>query len=354
MSVNGQDLDAVDENRLIAGITAALPRSERSRNRLHESDAELVDIGLEATWLAATTDTVAEEITTGLYADPELMGWMAVTVNLSDLAAVGARPVGLLLSLTLDPAWDEAFVGAVSRGIAQACRAHDCGILGGDTNVGSPALGGTALGLVARERAMRRVGMEEGDGVYLTGPVGLGGAYAAAWSAGPPLAGTVPYRPVARLPEAAVIARFASACMDTSDGLMFTLDQLARLNRAALEVRDLDALLHPAAAAICRAAGLPPLLLLSVIHGEFELCFTVPARREEAFRDAMAAAGFAPLCAGRVRVGGSARPGVFVEERAFPGAGVRNLWSRGGSPQEILAGLRSLLAPFGTGGDRSP
>ena len=72
----------------------------------HEADAELVPLG-DGRYLAVTMDVLAEEMEAGLYKEPETMGWILVQANLSDLAAVGATPIGLVLGINLGPEWDD-------------------------------------------------------------------------------------------------------------------------------------------------------------------------------------------------------------------------------------------------------
>ena len=95
--------DPVLENAYIERLVRELPRSPLQLNRLQEADAELIRLPGTTAVVALKTDAIVEEIETGLYADPWLLGWMAVTVNASDLAAVGAEPVGVLLNETLAP-----------------------------------------------------------------------------------------------------------------------------------------------------------------------------------------------------------------------------------------------------------
>ena len=147
-------------------------------NKPHEADAELVDIpGDSEHYLAITIDTVAEEITTGLYQDPYTMGWVTVSACLSDLAAVGAEPLGLVVSVSVEPGRDEAFTSSIAQGMEDACRNLGVFILGGDTNT-TPTISLTAcaLGLVSRERGMTRRGCQPGEDVFITGGVGAGNA----------------------------------------------------------------------------------------------------------------------------------------------------------------------------------
>ena len=90
-------LDSILENKIINNLISEFERSPLQLNKPHESDSEIVLLN-ENTKIAVTTDSISEEISTGFYDDPYLIGWMIVTVNMSDLAAVGATPIGILIS----------------------------------------------------------------------------------------------------------------------------------------------------------------------------------------------------------------------------------------------------------------
>jgi len=267
----------VRENALIASLTASLPRSPRQLNRLQESDAEFLTLP-GSTILALTTDTIAEEIASGLYEDPWLAGWMAVMANFSDLAAVGADPLGILLAETIPPSFSSEDRMRLQQGIREACTACASFVLGGDTNEGKTLqITGTAVGCITDERPLTRVGIRPGDLLFTTGCLGIGNAFAAArFLEGK--ASLPDYRPYARLRQGRRLRPFAAACMDTSDGALATLDQLSRLNNVGFTlVPNWEDLLDPACRALAPALGIPPWVFLAAPHGEFELFFTLPA-----------------------------------------------------------------------------
>ncbi|MCU0291482.1 MAG: AIR synthase related protein [Thermoanaerobaculaceae bacterium] len=341
--------DEVLENRLLERWWAVLPRHPLQQNDLHEADAELLPLPGDVGWLAVTTDTLAEEIALGFVADAETAGWLAAMQSLSDLAAVGAVPLGIVVAVTL-PDGGETLQPALARGLAAACREAGTFVLGGDTNRG-PALAitTTAVGLVDPARALRRVGCRPGDAVYATGRLGGGavGAAAAAARAGalPELGGpgepVPPFRPCARMAEGRMLAGLASACMDTSDSLVATLDQLARLNRVGFAVTArLDDIVEPGALALCRRLGMTPLVALAQLHGELELVFTVPPDRVPELERGAAARGFAPLRLGNV----TAEEALVIDGRTVDGAAVRNLaHAAGGDLKAYVAGLVALV-----------
>jgi len=110
-------LNDIAENRLIEAIAGKFARSPRQLNSRHGADAEIVRLSDTCT-LAITTDSIAEEIAAGLYSDPYLIGWMTVMANLSDLAAVGAEPVGLVISEILDASCSDEFLSRLHEGMS--------------------------------------------------------------------------------------------------------------------------------------------------------------------------------------------------------------------------------------------
>lgn len=315
------DLEKIEENALLSRWSAWLPRAPQQVGAMHESDAELVDLG-DGRLLALTVDAIDEEIHAGLYRDPAVAGYTAVTASLSDLAAVGADPVGVLLCVTLPQAGRDAVQEALARGAAAACRDAGTFVLGGDTNHGEALrISCTAAGTVGRADLRTRVGAAPGEIVYASGPLGLGAALGAAalLGVGPEVASVSDWRPRARVAEGRALRRLATACMDTSDGLVATLDQLARVNGLAIRIETpLEALLAEPARRVVRHLGLPPFVPLAVVHGEYELVFTVPESR---VAELERVPGWSPLRVGRTEPGA----GLWVGDRPVDGAAVRNL-----------------------------
>lgn len=337
-----------DERALIEVLAAGMPRSPAQLNALHESDAELVGLPGTDVVLAVTTDGVVEEIATGLYRDLELAGWMVVAVNASDLAAVGARPVGLLISECLPPDMSAEDVAALQSGIRASASAHGMAVLGGDTNHAADlALTATAIGTVARDALLTRRGARPGDVLCASGPLGIGTAFAfhmmLAGGRGEP----VPFRPCARLAEGAVLPGLASSCMDTSDGVLATIDELMRVNGIGFSwTAHYESVLHPAARQVAQAAGLPEWTMLAGPHGEFELVFTVPADRLVALRRAASAIGWHPLPLGTVTSGTGLRMRDGDRTVTFDTAGIRSLYAAvGGDPERYLRDLLGAYAP---------
>jgi thiamine-monophosphate kinase len=345
MSLN-PSLDLISENRLLGVWGQTLRRRPDQVNRMHEADAELIPLPGTDELLALTTDTLAEEIALGFYRDPETIGWMAATMSLSDLAAVAATPLGLLVAVTLPRDAGPDFQAQLAAGLDAACLAAGTYVLGGDTNFAAEAsITTTAVGLVDRVQALRRTGCLFGDVVYASGLLGAGARVAArALAAGGAAGENAPFRPRARLAEARWLVGFATACMDTSDGLIATLDQLSRLNGVGFEIMaPLPRLLEEGARRTCEELGLDPLVALAQPHGEFELVWTVRQAENDLFLRHARSHGFEPLVVGRT----IAEPVIRVAgdgARVIDAARIRNLIDDVGSdPAKYVPALIAAL-----------
>lgn len=290
-------INEINENMFVQKLVHKFGRSPLQLNKLNESDAELIQIADNQNQvLAITTDSINEEIAIGLYDDPYLTGWMAVMVNLSDLAAVGAKPIGILISEILPKNFSKAALKQLQKGINDACTACDTYILGGDTNFGDQlVLTGIALGTIDKNNFITRIGAKQGDSVYVSGQVGGGNIFALL-----KLLHTeetkYDYKPIARIKEGQIVNQFASCAMDTSDGVLSTLDQLMRLNNVGFELKfDWERSIKHEDIIAAQQNRLPLWLLLAGQHGEFELLFTIPNNIENVFLEEANKQGWNPI-----------------------------------------------------------
>lgn len=330
------------ENVFLRQLSGLFRRSPDQVNQVLESDAELVRLP-DGSILAVTTDCIAEEIDTGLYHDPVHIGWMTVVVNLSDLAAVGASPLGLLLSESLPAGFPPEKLHAVQQGISEACSATGVFVLGGDTNQSTSwQMGGTAIGLIpASEPIIQRKGAGVGDALYCSGPMGLGSAYAFQVLMGSGGA-VVPYRPLPRLKEGGLVRRSGSACIDTSDGFFHALSNLMEINSIGFQIdKPLSEIAHPNAIQISKDKHLPAWIFLAGPHGEFELLFTIPRKNELTFLESAEKMNWKPWRIGVC----TAEPHCALrgtDGRYFPVDALKianSFMETGGDPQRFLTQL---------------
>ncbi len=334
-------LTQLAEVRAIDRLAARFPRHPAQLNVPHGADAELIPFG--DTTLAITVDALGAEWQAGIYRDAYTLGWTAVHASLSDLAAVGAAPVGLLLALTLPPGF--AGLDRLEAGIAEGLAAAGVPVLGGDLNDGPVSLAGCAVGKVDG-RIVTRLGVRPGDILVASRRLGAGNALATVRLLGLPdaLWPEERFRPRAELARGQAWRPHVRALIDSSDGLMSALDHLARLNGVGIAL-DFDPirLADAAAVAAFQAAGLPLWPLLAGEHGEYALVAAVAAADVEAFIAADP---------GAVLLGeATAAPGILVclpdgRRETYDGAFIRNLPDRCGDDWVAYA---QAFRAFGAG-----
>jgi thiamine-monophosphate kinase len=286
------------ENIEVTHLVEGFRKSANQLNGLFESDAELLKLTSDLV-LAITTDSINEEIESGLYSDPDQIGWMVVIANLSDLAAVGALPEGILITLAIPETLKGDFKHQIMQGIQKACQVYDVAVLGGDTNSSSQlALGATALGLIKDGQIMMRSGASSSDILYSTGKFGQGAAYAIEKL----LLGRQQseFYPKARLKESQTVRQFASACIDTSDGFFPAICNLMRQNQIGFQIQEeLIDLVNIESQQTAHAIDQESWIPLAGPHGEFELLFTIPEDQNNDFIETSNIAGWQPTRIGR-------------------------------------------------------
>jgi thiamine-monophosphate kinase len=234
---------------------------------------------------------------------PDLVARKLLRVNLSDLAAKGAVPIGYLLTVAAPRDTPDAWFARFATGLAQDQAEFGAMLLGGDTTStpGPVALSLTAIGHVATGAMVRRVGAQPGDGVWVTGTIGdgaLGLAVAQDRLADP--TGFLLQR--YRLPQPRVgfaIAGIAAAGMDVSDGLVQDLGHICRAGSLSAEI---DAALVPLSEP-ARTAGPDWLPIILSGGDDYELLLAVSPAREAALRHAARAAGIAVTRIGNFSAG---------------------------------------------------
>ena len=237
---------------------------------------------------------------------PERLGHKALAVNLSDLAACGAEPLGYLLALAL-PRADESFVAPFARGLHALADAYGIELVGGDTTAGPLTICITVFGQVAPGRALLRSGAERGDDLWVSGTLGDARLALEVLRGRVALAGedfeTVRRAMELPLPRVALgmaLCGLASSAIDLSDGLVGDLGHVLKSSGVGAEV-DLDALPRSAVLA-AQPAALQQLCLLAG-GDDYELLFTAPPARADAVLAAAAAAGVAVTRCGRIVAG---------------------------------------------------
>ncbi len=296
---------------------------DRIRRRVLVRDDVLLGIGDDAAVLQVPTGrclvVAADTLNAGVHfpedTAPADIGWKALAVNLSDLAAMGAEPAWCTLSLSL-PASDERWLDGFLDGFLELAHAHRVALVGGDTTRGPLSISVTVHGFVAPGRALRRDAARVGDDVWVSGTLGDAAAALAQWREGVARDAFLRARldrPTPRIALGRALADVAHACIDVSDGLLADLAHVCRASGVGARI-ELDRL--PWSDALRTAFDGDARHAMQAGGGDdYELCFTASTElRDEVERAARDAAtpvarigriveGEAP-CA--VRVDGSA------------------------------------------------
>jgi len=227
-----------------------------------------------------THDTIAEGVHFLPHDPPASVGWKLVAVNLSDLAAKGAKPAGALLSLTIaGPGdWEQSFLG----GIEAACESYGLPLLGGDTialPVGAPrVLGLTAIGRAAAN-VPERAGGRPADALWLVGTVGDAAAGLALLQDDREATGAlvdIYRRPVPQLGAGQALAPHAHAAMDISDGLLLDASRMAQASGCTIAI-ELDQLPLSSAFVAERGQDLSARLFAATGGDDYALLAALPS-----------------------------------------------------------------------------
>lgn len=229
--------------------------------------------------LVAAVDSLVDSVHFPHGSPPASVGHRALAVNLSDLAAMGARPAWALLALTL-PEADEAWLSEFAEGMAALARAHDVALVGGDTTSGPLCVTVQVLGHVPHAAALLRSGGSAGDALFVSGTPGDAaaglsveqGKLTATDAAAAYLRERFLY-PTPRVALGECLRRYASACIDVSDGLLGDAAKLARASGCGVELAYHEV---PVSEALVHAIGDERARELALTGGDdYELCFSV-------------------------------------------------------------------------------
>lgn len=271
----------MDEFSLIETYFRPLAKNTASLNLT--DDCALVSLA-EGYELAVTTDAICEGVHFIGDEDPALIARKALRVNLSDLAAMGAKPLHYFLALMLPKHTQETWLAAFTAGLAQDQQEFSITLAGGDTTAthGPLACSITALGLVPQGKALKRSGAKAGDDIYVSGTLGdsaLGLLALEEKASGQEFLIERYLLPQPRLELGRQLIGIASAAMDISDGLMQDLGHICKASGVGAQ---LEAMHLPLSA----SARTHPLAWNLALCGgdDYELLFTAPGSKQAAIR----------------------------------------------------------------------
>jgi thiamine-monophosphate kinase len=270
--------------------------------------------------LVLTTDGVISGV--HVFADdrPENIGRKALRMNLSDLAAKGASPIGFLLSLALPAVIDEAWLAAFAAGLGEDAERYGCPLLGGDTDrtPGLTSVSIAAFGAVPHGKMVQRSTAKPGDLIIVSGTIGdaaLGVLLrrdenlAKRWRLSDAMSSHLKQRyllPEPRNALAHAVLQCASAAIDVSDGLAGDLAKLCRASGVAAEI---DVARVPLSDAVRATIAAEPATIESALTGgdDYEIVLTLAADKLATLRAAAHSAGVAVTEIGRMTAGEGAR-----------------------------------------------
>ncbi len=228
--------------------------------------------------LVTSIDTLVAGVHFPLITKPEDIGYKALAVNLSDMAAMGATPVWMTLALTC-PEVDAIWLQKFSQGLLELAQANQVSLIGGDTTRGPLTITIQIAGLVPSNTALKRSGAKPGDSIYVTGTIGDAGLGLAAINQQITLSKSAQEytisrlnRPTPRLQEGQLLRGIANSAIDISDGLIADLGHILAASNVGASLQ-IDKL--PLSKPLRESVSNETALELALNAGDdYELCFT--------------------------------------------------------------------------------
>lgn len=274
------------EKRLITMIDSIMPASPLRKNICFESDAEIIRIGDET--VLYTIDEFSRE-DLFLENDPYTLGWNIAVGALSDILAAGGIPIYYSHAVMIKNTWTEDYIKKLMEGIAAVLKQVGITFIGGDFGKSetwryTASIIGKPIG-----KPILRKGAAPGNIIYMSGEIGAGNLEAGLnlysdYKAIGMLIKNLQNRFSLRIKESRIISKFATACIDTSDGVFDALTTISELNNVGFEVSDLPYIKKGVMAA--KLISIPKTMFFLGGCGEYELLFTIKPEDEQVFLSA--------------------------------------------------------------------
>ncbi|MEE9346000.1 MAG: thiamine-phosphate kinase [Methylococcales bacterium] len=230
--------------------------------------------------LAVTVDTLVENVHFFADSAPETLGYKALAVSLSDLAAIGAEPRYATLALTL-PEADEVWLQRFSDGFFEIADQYHVDLIGGDTTRGSLSMTIQAQGIVPQDQALLRSAAQDGDLIYVTGTIGDAGlalkSYLGDLQCSDDEILNRLHKPEPRVEAGIALRQVANACIDVSDGLGADLSHILQASQVGAVIDLTELPLSQPVRDYQQQSNQPGFALTA--GDDYELCFTVSASR---------------------------------------------------------------------------
>ncbi len=274
-------MNTLREYKNLKKILGTQIRSKNQCNRLFESDCEIVKVGPK-NFITTSTDSIGEEITIGLYKEVETWAWMTVMSSVSDLCASGSKPLGLTISTQWAFETPETLQKLFFAGVKNACKKAKVPLLGGDSGYAKDHVMTSNILGHSTSMPLTRIGAQDGDYLVLANKktVGVGPALAYRFlkQGKEELLPESIFRPTPSWELAQKIRPWATAAIDTSDGLAAGMYTLALLNDLGFEINWIEKLNHPQALNLCSAIKFSPIMLWLGDLGDLQTLFVIPKK----------------------------------------------------------------------------
>ena len=245
---------------------------------------------------------------THFFADaaPYNIGWKALAVNVSDMAAMGAKPKWATLAIAL-PSVDEAWLAEFSKGFFACADKFGVDLIGGDTTKGALNISVTIMGEVPTGKALRRDGAQAGDDIWVSGSLG-DAALGLAHLQGKIVLGSdaleasihALHRPVPRAALGLALRDIASSCIDISDGLLADLGHILKASNCGAAI-DLEKI--PCMEFLKNNLEIPQFQAFILAGGDdYELCFTAPKNQHAEIQSLGKSLNLSLTCIARTRM----------------------------------------------------
>jgi thiamine-monophosphate kinase len=235
--------------------------------------------------LLVSTDTIIQSSHIPKEMTPEQIGRYAVNVVLSDIAAMGGSPVGLVFSIALPADEDEEFVKSLAKGMESAASEHGTCIVGGDTQEAKEiTITGMALGKAKEDNLLLRSNARVGDLICVTGTIGSAAAGFYCLIKNLPCPPTFIERalePKARLEEGRIISKYANSCIDASDGLAWSVHEITVQSNVGSLIYEKKIPIDPELKKISGLSKAAEEETVLYKGGDFELLFTINPEKYE-------------------------------------------------------------------------
>jgi thiamine-monophosphate kinase len=271
------------EKNLIEMIDCILPKDRTSPVGCFEADAQIIELKNNA-FVFSTDGFSREDLLQDK--DPYRLGWNVAVGAISDILAVGGVPLFYAHAMSIERKWNVKFIERFSRGVARALELAGMTFVGGDLGKsGEWKYTASVIGILEGQPVLRK-GASAGESIYLSGEVGTGNLEAAmslyARKKGFTAAASRLSRKFRlRLSEARLMKKYATAAIDTSDGVFDALSTLSDINGTGYIIGDLPYLRQ--GVLLARLLAVPKSLLFFGGCGEYELLFTIKKTTETAF-----------------------------------------------------------------------